>query len=71
MLNLFFFVHVPANFLGISQCLQVARAAVAIGMSRGNMVEAIALDHKNIPLRDFAKAGADEGWRVPYCGADR
>ena len=39
-------------------------------MSRGNMVEAIALDHKNIPLRDFAKAGADEGWRVPYSGAD-
>ena len=40
-------------------------------MSRGKMGEAIALDHKNIPLRDFAKSGADEGWRVPYCGADR
>jgi hypothetical protein len=30
------------------------------------MEEAVALDYVNVPLRDFAKAGTDEGWRGPY-----
>jgi hypothetical protein len=45
---------------------QIARTAVSMGLARGDMAEAVALDAANIPLRDFAKAGRDEGWTAPY-----
>ena len=44
---------------------QIARAAAAVGVTRGTMKDLVALDFENIPVRDQWKFGEDEGWRPP------
>lgn len=44
---------------------KIARAAAAVGVTRGTMKDLVALDFENIPVRDQWKFGEDEGWRPP------
>lgn len=51
------------TFVGLCMS-QVARAAVAIGLVRGTMRDALVIDADNLPARDRWKKGTEEGWRT-------
>ena len=44
---------------------QMARIAAAVGLARGSMVQAVAMDPENLGVEDFAKLGEAEGWSRP------
>ena len=60
LVDLHFMMHAK-YFVGLCMS-QPARVVVNIGMAKGSMIRAVAMDEKDIKVVDWMKFGIEEGW---------